>query len=47
VLLAVTVVMFWRVRPLAGMLMLPCLAWVSFAAALNYVTWRLNPELLR
>lgn len=47
VLLAVTVVMFWRIRPLAGMLMLPCLAWVSFAAALNYATWRLNPDLLR
>jgi tryptophan-rich sensory protein len=26
---------FWQVRPLAGMLQLPYLAWVSFAALLN------------
>jgi benzodiazapine receptor len=26
---------FWRVRPLAGLLMTPYLAWVSFAALLN------------
>lgn len=37
-----TVVTFWRVRPLAGALLLPYLAWVSFAAALNFEIWRLN-----
>ena len=37
---------FWRVRPLAGALMLPYLAWVSFAAALNFEVWQLNPGVL-
>jgi translocator protein len=30
-----TVAAFWRLRPLAGALLLPYLAWVSFAAYLN------------
>lgn len=37
---------FWRVRPLAGLLLLPYLAWVSFAAALNFQVWQLNPGIL-
>jgi len=37
-----TTLLFWRVRPLAGGLLLPYLAWVSFAAALNLALWRLN-----
>jgi tryptophan-rich sensory protein len=41
--LLVTVVSFWKVCPLAGALMVPYLAWVSFAAALNLALWRLNP----
>ncbi len=41
-----TVVTFWRVRPLAGALLLPYLAWVTFASALTFATWRLNPRLL-
>ena len=42
VLLA-TVVLFWRVRTEAGVVLLPYLAWVTFAAALNVTIWRLNP----
>jgi tryptophan-rich sensory protein len=38
-----TVVAFWRLRPLAGALLLPYLAWVSFAATLNLVLWQMNP----
>ena len=45
-LIAATLAAFWRVRSLAGLLMLPYLAWVSFAAALTYAVWRLNPALL-
>ncbi len=37
-----TIIAFWRVRSLAGALLLPYLAWVSFAAYLNAGIWRLN-----
>ncbi len=37
-----TVVVFWRVRPLSGGLLVPYLLWVTFAAALNFEFWRLN-----
>ena len=45
-LILATTLAFWRIRPLAGALLLPYLAWVSFAAVLNFTTWRLNPALL-
>ncbi|WEN15695.1 tryptophan-rich sensory protein [Rhodanobacter sp. AS-Z3] len=45
-LIAATLVGFWRVRPLAGALLLPYLCWVSFASALNYAVWHLNPQIL-
>jgi translocator protein len=41
-LIAALVVLFWRLRPLAGVLLLPYLAWVSFASALNFAIWQLN-----
>lgn len=37
---------FWRIRPLAGALLIPYLLWVSFAAVLNLVVWQLNPQSL-
>jgi translocator protein len=37
-----TLVLFWRVRPLAGIMLIPYLGWVSFAAFLNFTIWRLN-----
>lgn len=37
-----TLVRFWRVTPGAGILFLPYLAWVSFAACLNFALWRMN-----
>lgn len=45
-LILATLIAFWRVRPLAGALLLPYLAWVSFASALTWTTWRLNSALL-
>ncbi len=47
-LLIVTVIattfLFWRIRPAAGVLLLPYLAWLAFASLLNYEIGRLNPE---
>jgi tryptophan-rich sensory protein len=40
------VVMFWRIRPLAGAMLVPYLLWVGFATALTVAVWRLNPGVL-
>lgn len=45
-LIIATLVVFWRVRPLAGGLLIPYLLWVSFAAALNFSVWQLNLQVL-
>lgn len=37
-----TLILFWRVKPLAGWLLAPYLLWVAYAAALNITIWRLN-----
>lgn len=37
-----TVVWFRRIHPVAGWLLIPYLAWLVFAAALNYSVWQLN-----
>lgn len=41
-----TILLFWRAQRLAGALLLPYLAWISFAAALNWNVWQANPQLL-
>jgi len=46
VLIAATILSFWRISPLAGVLLVPYLLWVSFASALNYSVWQLNPQFL-
>ena len=46
ILLLSTIIVFWRVCPLAGILLVPYLLWVSFAMGLNYSIWQLNPQML-
>lgn len=46
VMIVATLVAFWRIRPLAGALLVPYLLWVSFASVLNYSVWQLNPQAL-
>ena len=38
----VTLILFWRKDRIAGLLLAPYLAWISFAFALNLAIWRLN-----
>ncbi len=45
-LIVTNIVSFWSVRPLAGVLFVPYLLWVSFAAALSYALWQINPQIL-
>jgi benzodiazapine receptor len=45
-LIVATIVAFWRLRVLAAALLLPYLAWVTFAAMLTYSTWQRNPGIL-
>jgi tryptophan-rich sensory protein len=45
-LVASTIVAFWRLHRLAALMLVPYLAWVSFASALTYSLWRLNPTVL-
>jgi translocator protein len=37
-----TVPAFWRAHRIAGAMLVPYLAWVTFAGALNLAIWRLN-----
>jgi tryptophan-rich sensory protein len=45
-MVAATLIAFWRVRPAAGLLLVPYLLWVGFASALNFTVWQLNPGVL-
>jgi tryptophan-rich sensory protein len=45
-LILATVVSFRRLNAVAAALLLPYLAWVTFASALTFTTWRLNPNVL-
>ena len=39
-----TLVLFWKVRRMAGLLLLPYLAWILFATVLNWQFLQLNPD---
>jgi translocator protein len=45
-LVLATIAAFWRIRPLAAGLLVPYVAWISYAAALNLAIWQRNPALL-
>lgn len=45
-LIFLNVSLYWRRNRWAGILLLPYLAWVGFAAALCYAVWQLNPQAL-
>lgn len=40
---SLTLALFWRVKRVAGLLLLPYLAWLCLATALNFEIGRLNP----
>jgi benzodiazapine receptor len=39
----VNIVLFWRISTFSGALLMPYLAWVTYATYLNAGIWRLNP----
>lgn len=45
-LIVATAASFRRLNAVAAALLLPYLAWVTFACALTFSIWRLNPDLL-
>ncbi|MEZ5682026.1 MAG: TspO/MBR family protein [Erythrobacter sp.] len=44
VTLLVVMALFWKVRRVAALLLVPYLAWVCFATVLNYEFLKLNPD---
>jgi len=46
ILILATVLAFWRHHKLAALLLVPYLAWVSFATALTFALWQANPAIL-
>lgn len=44
VAVVVTIVLFWKVRRAAALLLVPYLLWIGFATVLNYEFLRLNPD---
>jgi translocator protein len=46
VMIAITIAMFARLHRVAAALLVPYLLWVTFAGALNFTLWRMNPAVL-
>lgn len=46
VLIAANMAAFVKIKPIAGWLLAPYLAWVAFATALTWSVWHLNPGTL-
>ena len=45
-LILATIITFWRVRSVAALMLIPYLAWVTFASVLAFAEWQGNPHLL-
>ena len=45
-LIVATFAVFWRIRRLAGILLLPYLGWVCLASVLTWSVWQNNPKVL-
>lgn len=41
-----TTIQFWKAHQVAGILLIPYLAWVTFASWLTFSLWQLNPQIL-
>ena len=46
VLIAATIVSFWRLSRVAAVLLVPYVLWVGFASVLTWAVWRGNPGVL-
>lgn len=44
IMILANILVFYRIKPLAGILLIPYLAWVSFASFLNYTIMSLNGQ---
>jgi benzodiazapine receptor len=44
VLVLIAIILFWKVRRAAALLLLPYLAWILFATVLNWQFLQLNPD---
>ena len=44
VLVLITIALFWRVRKMAAVMLLPYIAWILFATVLNWQFLELNPD---
>lgn len=38
----ITLILFWKLNTWSGVMLVPYIAWVSFATVLNYNIWQLN-----
>lgn len=43
---AITLHLFFKQSTTAGLLFIPYMLWITFAAALNFTVWQLNPTVL-
>ena len=45
-LILANILVFWEIVPVAALLLVPYMGWVSFAGLLAWTVWRANPDVL-